>query len=97
MSELETEVICELLRALASHEDDETPTEAFYEAWDIHRERAGPFDELVRELHSRGLIRARAKVDRTREVGNERPLISTELIVEGITEAGVAFIKEQCS
>jgi allantoicase len=96
MSELETEVICELLRALANHENDETPAEAFYEAWDTNRERAGPFDEVVRELHGRELIRARTKVDRHREVGNEQPLISTELIVEGITGAGVTVIEEQC-
>lgn len=91
-----SEVICALLRALANHEDDETPAEAFYEAWDNDRERAGSFDEAVRELHGRGLIRVRTKVDRMREVGNEQPLISTELTVGGITEAGVTFIEEQC-
>lgn len=96
MTELETEVICELLRALANHEDDETPAEAFYEVWDNNRERAGFFDDVVRELHGRGLISAREKVDRTREVGNEQPMISTELIVEGITDAGITFIKEHC-
>jgi hypothetical protein len=96
MTELDTALICELLRAVANREDDETPAEAFYEAWDNNRERAGSFDEVVRDLHGRGLISAREKVDRTREVGNEKPLISTELVVEGVTDAGITFIKEQC-
>ena len=96
MSGLETEITCALLRALANRDEDETPAEAFYEAWDNDRERAGRFDEAVTELHERGLIRVRTKVDRTSELGNEQPLISTELIVEDITDAGTTFIQEHC-
>ena len=95
MTDLPDDVTCGLLRALADHESDETPEEAFEEAWDRLRERSGSFDAVVRELHRRG-FRARSEVRREHELGNQKPMSSTALVVEGITSDGIKFIHEHC-
>lgn len=52
MSQLSIEVTCELLRALVKVDEDETPHDAFYEAWDGHREEAGPFNQVLTDSTS---------------------------------------------
>lgn len=94
MSGLSDEITCELLRALINIDEEGTPHEAFYEAWDVHREGAGPFGRAVRDLYGRGLLEAREKRERVYEVGNDRPMVSSEIVVEGITAAGRAFVEE---
>ncbi|MFZ5872437.1 MAG: hypothetical protein ACOYXW_18170 [Actinomycetota bacterium] len=94
MSGLSDEITCELLQALINIDDDETPHEAFSEAWDVHREGDGPFDQAVRDLYGRGLVEAREMRERVYEVGNDRPMVSSEIVVEGITAAGRAFIEQ---
>lgn len=95
--ELSHEVRCELLRALINVDEDETLHDAFYEAWDCHREEAGPLDHVVTDLHQCGLIEARQERERVYELGNDRPMLSTQLVVKGITAAERAFVHEQCA
>jgi len=53
-----------------------------------------PFDQAVRDLYGRGLVEAREMRERVYEVGNDRPMVSSEIVVEGITAAGRAFIEQ---
>ncbi len=47
-------------------------------------------------FHERGLIEARQESERVHELGNDRPMVSPQLVVEGITTAGRAFVNDQC-
>jgi hypothetical protein len=87
-----------LLRALVKVDEDETPHGAFYEGWDGHREEAGPFNQVATDSHEpeRGLIEARQESERIHELGNDCPMVSPQLIVEGVTAAGRAFVNDQC-
>ncbi len=82
--------------ALVKVDEDETPHDAFYEAGDGHREEAGPFNQVVTDLHERGPIEARQESERVHQLRNDRPMVSPQLVVERITAAGRAFVNDQC-
>lgn len=91
------ETTCVLLRALIDIDAGDTVEEALAEAWDAVRdETALPYNQVVTDLGSRGLLAAHVQIVRGAEIGNDKPLISEDLVVDGITAAGRQYVADHC-